>query len=454
MEYMKKLFAFLGIILLIGVSLTPRISSGFQKEGHIFTSNYPQQELNLLYGEMILLIHAEENFSSFNLSYSLPPVYGSQAPIYIRIVNDSNTTIEVKGYTISNDTNYPNKLITFELGTINKSENYFDYESIHLEYWVLVKSENYSDLPSYVKIPQEDELPDEAKTWLVSTKAIQSNNSLIKIKARQLKGFNNNLVRLANRIVRFTKNKGIIRGRIDYLLIKKFNLSYPPIYIRMNALLLELFRNRITFSYWAHFNDAICTLIFGIGSCTGKANLGAALFRANGVPAKDLIVLPTTDFWYDIHYISEYYCPGYGWVLAETTSGNHLQSSKYQMILRINYPEDENEAGTGFDYFGGCEQISWTDNEKIVSEPTHKGRNEQSLLAPSNQGNVSMDITKKVWEKYTIYVGIPLSQENQVRFNNATEAQINAIECFTQSNIIGYIVNMTIAYDEYCEIEL
>jgi hypothetical protein len=65
-----------------------------------------------------------------------------------------------------------------------------------------------------------------------------------------------------------------------------------------------------------------------------------------------------------------------------------------------------------------------------------------------------MDITKKVWEKYTIYVGIPLSQENQVRFNNATEAQINAIECFTQSNIIGYIVNMTIAYDEYCEIEL
>ena len=76
----------------------------------------------------------------------------------------------------------------------------------HFDIWVLVLNHQYEDLQEYVKIPSENELPEQTKIWLESTNAIQSDNLLIKHKARVLKRFTcNNLIKLAEKIASFTK---------------------------------------------------------------------------------------------------------------------------------------------------------------------------------------------------------------------------------------------------------
>jgi hypothetical protein len=114
--------------------------------------------------------------------------------------------------------------------------------------------------------------------------------------------------------------------------------------------------------------DAVSSLIFG-GLCAAKANLEVALFRANGVPSRILIANPIHYYskkidWIDaLHYVVEFYVPNYGWVRG--MSGRVPYQPKNDIILRIVYPEDENEAGNGLSYYGGMEPWFWFSNDKI-----------------------------------------------------------------------------------------
>jgi hypothetical protein len=279
-------------------------------------------------------------------------------------------------------------------------------------------------------MPKKSELPDETKTWLVSTKAIQSDHILIKHKARQLKRWSfGNVIKLADNIVRFT-------------------VFHKPIWSFINVFILKIGTGA---------QDALNALYFG-SVCTGAANLGTALFRANGVPAKDLIVMPTVNSWLQMHFISEYYCPGYGWVLAETSFIITPHQSKNNIILRVNYPEDENIAG---EQHYGVEQWDWIDPKIPVwvstvpwfEESGSRAWIETELVTDEQSANLAFNVTQEVYELHTRYLGVNLIGDSLTHFDNAINAQKNAIECFKQSDINGYLDNITIAYNEYQEIQ-
>jgi len=421
----KKVIIFGIISLFFGGTLLPTISSSSERNNSIYVTIDNEQELDLLHGEIIFEIKAYDDIaSSFNISYAVPPIYCDQAPILIELRED--TDAKIISYRIINDTGHPNKVVNFTIEPMEKDEN----ATFHFDFWVLVKNNKYQELPTFVNIPEENELPEETKKWLVSTKAIQSDNILIKHKARVLKRFTgNNLIQFAEKIASFT---GKHRNRFMPI---SYKFSFPP----------------------RHYQDAVFTYLFG-GVCTGRANLGTALFRANGVPARDLAVMPTwsKDMWFDMHYISQYYCPNYGWVLVETSLGTTPYEPKNNVIMRVNYPEDENKAGNRFSSgTGGVEYWFWTNNEKIFFPYTGATRRawiEKELTKDQQNATIAFNLTQDVYELHTKYLGINLTGDNMIHFDNAILAQQNAIECFNQSNFNGYSDNMTFAYDEYREI--
>jgi len=423
----KKGLVLVTIFLFLGLIPLPTITSD-----SIYVASDIEQELDLLHGEIAFyILPLLDNGNSFNITYSIPPNYEDQAGILFEIRDD--TTSEIISCSISNDTNPPNKVINFNIRSIKSGEKAF----LHFDFWVLVKNKDYNDLPEYVKIPDRDRLPEETKTWLASTKAVQSNNIRIRLKARKLQGKNGNLIEFAEKNVKYTSSH-----KLRMVLWRLAMLVSP--------------NKRTT---WAKYLDAVSSLFFG-GSCTGRANLGTALFRANGVPAKVLLVMPTWSWftsWFDMHYISEYYCPEYGWVWAETSLGDTPYPPKNNIILRVCYPEDENEAGNRFHNYGGCEQWFWVESRNVQIYWTHNGSGarswiEKELTTDQQSASLAFSVTQDVYELYTKYTGMNLTGENLMHFDNAILAQKTAIDYFNQSDLIGYFDNMAIAYNEYKEI--
>ena len=461
----KNILSIAVVVLFLGATLLPTVTSGSVKligyQGNKFTHTVSNtnQELYLLYGKTIFSLRATEDVESFNVVQAIPPNYEDQAPIFFNI--QDGTTANITNYRICNDTNHPNKVINFTIGPMKKNE----VKSIHFEYWVLVKNKKYEDLPEHVKMPAEKELPNETKTWLASTKAIQSNNSLIKIKARQLlRKSNGNLRTYADKIVSYTclDKDHLFRGKYHTTRYLIFHVNLPTI-------LFYLFPNKISqanaighisgtdIGVYGMFHDAVSVLL-SYGVCSGVANLGAALFRANDVPAKQLILTPM--LWgsggnqsFAMHCICEYYCPGYGWVWAETTGDKTPYEPKNAIVLRVNYPEDENKAGQGLHAFGGLEQWAWITNNNVFRNGKTWGWSESNLTVDLNIANDAFNITQDVWELYTQYAGRDLGNENYQHFFNATTAQQNAIECVKQLDVGGFSSNITIACNEYNEIE-
>ncbi len=413
-------------LIFITISLTPvfaDISIAQTSDKNVILQT-DQQELDLLAAEILFDIRATgEVTSQFNVSYSIPPIYCDQTPIIIDIKNDTDAKI-VK-ITIINDSYQPNKKINFTIKPMQKDEK----ASFHFIVWVLVKNNEYKDLPGYVEIPKKEDLPENTKIWLESTNAVQKDNFLIKRKARVLNRFtNDNLNKLAKKIASFTHNHR------KYLLY-----YYSPI---------------------PKFQDAVWSYIFG-GVCTGRANLGAALFRANNIPARQIAVMPTwnKDMWYDMHYITQYFSPGYGWILTETSLGITPYQPKNNIIMRVNYPKDENKAGNWHTIgTGGVEYWFW-DNHKNISflydhKISRRGWIENEIQTNTSYALNTFNLTKKVNILYNKYYGVNLTGINQQYYINATQAQQNAVDAFKQSEITAYTANITYAYDQYKNIDI
>jgi transglutaminase-like putative cysteine protease len=454
-----KTLAIIIIVLITASNIFPySINNSVAKEiennnyNSIFLKSDINQELNLLYGKTILYLYALEDVDKFNVIFSVPPNYENQVPILFNIRDE--TTANILSYRIYNDTNQPNKVINFTVGSLNKKQTFI----ISFEYWVLIENNDYKDLPDYVEMPSDDKLPDNVKIWLQSTEAIQSDHPLIKLKANQLlKKSNNNLRTFADNIVNYTRRKyNLIReitsiGKAT-ILYHLFPWKFPGI----QKILLQIGNIKIICVGGA-YKDALSVMILGGGGCDGTANLGTALFRAAGIPAKQLILTPLSGrgeneyCWY--HCICEYYCPDYGWVWAETTVADTPRQPKDAVVLRVNYPEDENNAGKRLqDNFGHVYSF-WVINNNIIPDSRTWGWNEKNLTADKNLADDTFNLTQNVWELFTQYIGRLVNSEDINKFNSAVTFQTNAIECFKQSDVIGYFNNMTDAYNEYKEIE-
>ncbi len=391
------------------------------------------QDISLLQGEHYLYIAAKQNVDSFNIKYSFPPEYGYQYPIYLELLDDTNANI-IK-YKIEDDILEPNKIINFSCGQIKK----YDRVLIHFNCWVLIKNYNYDDLPNFVEVPQFDDLPDEVKKWTSSTEVVQSDHFLINFRAKQLTIFSkNNLLKIANNIAKFSKNHRYLLFLIQYKLQRIF--QYPS-------------------------QDALTTLLFN-GECPGRSHLGCALFRANGIPARVTLAMPTRyDFWYEMHYATQYYCPGFDWILTEVHTGETPFAPQNQIILRFCYPEDENNTQADYIYkrMKSVERWMWFDNNNIT--PYYNRLKEGSTRIKSfakntvnidlNVANETIDLTKIVYNKYQYLLKANLIGDNLINFENGKKFIENAIsELSSSDDAFGYIYYINKANDDFNSINI
>ncbi len=81
------------------------------------------------------------------------------------------------------------------------------------------------------------------------------------------------------------------------------------------------------------------------GSCTNRANLCAALLRANGIPARTVAHMPTwaVGKFYQ-HWLTEYWTEDGNWAMVEPTLGVKHPARNTVIVLAISSTEDEDKA--------------------------------------------------------------------------------------------------------------
>lgn len=427
---LKKLLATLMIILFCIPILSPISTSqqGIENKTDNTHLDTEGKELYLLRVEHFLYLNASESLEVFHVLFSFPPDYGYQVPILLELHNDS-TLSRIIHYSIQDDALPPNKIINFTLGPMNQSDSIL----LHFSCWVLVKKHDFTDLPVYVKIPRKYQLPEENKIWLSTTKQVQVHSLLINIKARHLRGLSDNLVRYAHRISLF---------------IKYHRYLFFVIGLNTGLLLAQ---------------DARTTLLFN-GENVGRSHLACAFFRTQNIPARVLLANNDQGFWTQMHYMVEYFCPGYGWVLLDPTFGKTPYPTYHQVINRVCYPEDEQDTKRDyiFPLMKGEERWLWIDTEYVV--PYYVDCDQGSKSRMFTEAKVSADeivtsyafvLTQIVFRMYQGFFGMNLTQENQQHLENAIQYQKQAIHELQQAlNLEGYISYLNRAYDEYQEIQI
>ena len=428
-----KTIAYSRIFLAVGISMCFLSASFSPLSGASLVSSQNAlvspdvQELDLLRVEHYLYVNATEDVGVFHIRFSFPPDYEYQVPIMLDVYNDSSHSF-LSSYRIENDTYEPNKVINFTMNPMNKG----DSALLHFSCWVLVKNHDFSDLPSYVKFPKRYQLPAETKIWLAASKQVQTYSLLIRSKALQIHGLSDNLIRYAHRIAPF------LRFHRYGLNVLEFQLG----------LLLS--------------QDARTTLLIN-GENVGRAHLACAFFRIYNVPARVLLVNNDQGFWTQMHYMAEYYCPGYGWVLVETTFGKSPYATKHQVVNRVCYPQDEQNTKHDyiFPFMKGEERWLWIDTNTVT--PYYVDCKTGSKAQMFTETAVSPDqltadfafiLTQRMFRLYQKNLGVNLTSENQGHYQNATMFQKDAIAALKTNNTEGYISFLQNAYDEFLAIQL
>ncbi|KYK22630.1 hypothetical protein AYK25_02405 [Thermoplasmatales archaeon SM1-50] len=352
--------------------------------------------------------YAEESVGSFNEYCHIPIVHDDQSPLILYNVW-SEPSGKIAGFKIDHDYSGNNTLLNININGMDAGEEVKIYWSISN----LVKSNSYEDLPAYLKKISQGDLPESVKEWLLPTDFIQSDHWRIRFITRLLQGFSDNVIKIAKRITFFTGKIIIYAGGFS--------------------------------------QDALSTLRWHFAVCTGKANLAAALLRANGIPARVLMVYPT-------HYIIEYYASPYGWVRSESTIGIMPYPNQHYTVAFCAYPKDETESSVvhGQHPYAGVIAYWGTSNPNakfIINYDRWEKAPDHSILSSEEKVDESITLAKEAWDYYSQYVGIDLSSSQKEFFLNALEYERTAISNFEESNIDGYIEYMHLAIDEYEEID-
>jgi transglutaminase-like putative cysteine protease len=403
----------LSSILVTGLSLSP---------DHSPTT----KDLYLLRAEHYLYLKAEDDTTAFTLHFSFPPDYTHQAPLYLEFHND--TSSKLISYRFEDDVLTPNKLINCSISSLQKGEMIL----LHFDCWVIINDHEYEGLPPYLKIPRKpSDLPEETRTWLRASKAVQADSLLIKHKAFQISRLTTNLRTLADRITWYVKN-------------------------HRYGLFLIQFNSNIFFR-----QDAITTLFIN-GDNVGRSHLACALFRANTVPSRVILTLGDQPFWTQMHYIMEYFVPGYGWVIMDTTRAHTPHQPYRQIILRICHPEDEDDTKTDYIFPLMTFEERWLWIDSPLVNPYYIDCDQGSKSRMFQESIITTDpftadyahfLTRFAFHYYEDFLGMNLTGQAQYHYQNATKLHYQALYAFQYiQDINEYIIQISKAIDEYKQI--
>lgn len=321
---------------------------------------------------------ARKVLADAKLYMHIPVTTQYSTPLVFQL-NESNLSHKIKAFRTVQMRN-DNWLAEITFRNLEAGDSLF----ISWSSWVLQRKQNFSDLPEYVDVQWLQQLPDSVRPYLAATKIVQSRNPQIQGKARELAQGSNNILEIAKRIIHFTGNAVEYKGGSE--------------------------------------QDAFSTLQNGMGVCNGKANLAMALFRAQGIPARTLMVANT-------HFIIEYYVPNYGWVRAEPTQGKHIQPAQENIVMWIANPEDENASP-----YNGIVCYWGTRNPDLAYDILYDHAELQNrtngIESETELADIYLQKAKQVWQRYHRYVNYNRSSIGQTHFDLATRQQNAAIHFF------------------------
>lgn len=351
-----------------------------------------------------LRVTGNANSETYEVYFHIPITSNDQAPILLEVV--SPHLIDYRFLHI----NPSNVMIAARM------EQQADSTNLDWTAWVLVKNNRYPDFPVFVAIPNSSQLPDSVKKWLTPSDCVQSNESLIQKKADLIRGSTTNLIKLADDICDFCYN------------IPWWE-SWPPPHLPLSF-------------------DAVHALKWA-NSCVGHAHVGAALFRANGIPARILLDIPLnfSNLNSDQHWIIEYFVPNYGWVKMETSTGENPFRLSNQIITFICNPEHEFPVF----YPWGNEGLWHTSDPALLLNwgRAHNGHVVYGIPDSMAKLKLASSLTNSVFHYYSSYWGINLPPAQQITFQNAFNYQKTALDNIKNKDIDNYIINIQNALNNY-----
>ncbi len=315
----EKVYA-LAIVFLLPVVYAPSVSADESVDVHV------------LRVENFLYVEALEQCSFVNVSCVFPLEYGFQVPLWLNILEDSSA--EIVWFDIVSDSDGLNKLASFHMVNLSAGERVL----IHFEALVFVEANEFDDVPFGVAFPEESELPSEVRAWLQPSDVVQMNNPLLSLRARLLR------MRSGDDVLSFAQE------------VSSFIFNHRRLFFVLQYELDIFFAQ-----------DAFTTLLLS-GENVGRAHLASALFRNCGVPSRSVLALPDQGFWTQMHYMNEYFVPGYGWVLIDGTNCSTPYPSYRQVLLRLCSIEDEFDTKVDyiFPLMSGEERWLWIDSDSVV----------------------------------------------------------------------------------------
>lgn len=353
---------------------------------------------HILSGKYVIFLKATKDVEPFTFTHLIPLCYSDQIPIFFDADGD------FLSYEIITKNEEHNKFVKFYFPATKKD----DEVKINFEYIVIVKKTNPDEIPKKCNFPKKEDLPSDVKKWLIPTESIQSNHFLIKLRSFLLKGFTKNAMWYAKKVVYLNTIHRIFLYRLKMWLIAH---RVP---------------NKIFFPdrFFINLEDALSCLLFG-ALCAGKTNLITAQLRARGIPSRVMIVLPIDygkGIWIDgHHFITEFYCPDFGWIKAAT--GVLPAPAFRSILLKIVTPEEENIAGGGVSKYGGMVPWFWIDNEDVtfarhdeyiayklpkskkIGVPAQKGKREGDIELEKDLEEEIVSISEEIWEIFTKNAG-------------------------------------------------
>lgn len=350
-------------------------------------------------GTSNLTIDKRASTETYEAYFHIPVVYREQAPVLIEV--ESPHLIDYRFIDLSP----PNVMVTARMRQA-------DSTSLNWTAWVFIKENRYLDLPSSVPLPSLEQLPDSVKKWLGPTDCVQINAAIVQQIADSIRENKTNLIDLANAICSYCRN-----------------IPWPVPHSPMAF-------------------DAVYALTWG-SSCTGHAHAGAALFRANGIPARTLLTMPVGLSNFHMHWAIDYLVPNYGWVRMETSAGQHPSYPQDEIVTLACNPEDEFPL-----FFPSGIEGYWHTSDPILGmfNPDWRRHSAVNILNVSNSSELidkAHSLTESVFNYYSRSWGINLTLDQQVVFQNALNFQKTALAKLKEKDLDGYIRNLQQALNNY-----
>lgn len=396
---MKKLI----IIFILGI-LGVGLFSWEDRHQNTFTEN-ATTSMALLKAVGKLEITGYADNETYQVYFHVPIAFKEQVPLAVEI--DCPELIDYRFVHL----NPPNMIISARL---KRGLTNLDWTA-----WVLVKDNSYADRPEFVPLTALDELTAEEKKWLQSTDCAQLDAPIVLEKAALVKNNTTNLIELADSTAAYCS-------------------SIPPV-----------------FPHSPGAFDAVYALKFG-NACTGRAHAGAALLRANGVPARSILNLHpsrSTNL-IDMHWFIDYLVPGYGWVNMETYMGINFYNPRNAVVVYVSNPGDE------FPVFCplGLDVCWHTSEPELVCDPdwhnAHTAFRETSFTESSEKITEAMQLSKAMFDYFSQYWGVHLDKDQANHMFRAYLKQDDALYYLKNGYFDDFLINIGEALALYKEVAL